>query len=201
MKQLAELIPIALFFAAYQMDGASVAIGGWHYTFDGIFSATEVLIAATIAQVALVWLVSRRVEKRLLWLLAAVCVFGGATLLLREQAYIQWKPTVFNWGLGLVFALSHFIGERNLMERILGGQIELPAAVWSRLLWLWAGYFALVGGLNLVVAYQFSEAVWVSYKLYSAIGFTLLLAVVTGLIIAGHISQATDGGGEAGGSQ
>ncbi|MEP5766337.1 MAG: inner membrane-spanning protein YciB [Halieaceae bacterium] len=192
MKQLAELVPLILFFIAYQMKGTTIELGEWSHTFDGIFSATAVLIIATSLQVLLTWLLTHELEKRLLWLLAAVLIFGGATLIFRDQTFIFWKPTVFNWALALVFGGSHFIGERNLMERTLGHQLQLPHQVWVKLLWLWVGNFTLVGALNLIVAYQFGEDFWVSYKLYSALGFTLLLTIVTALIIAPHM-QDEDG--------
>ncbi len=189
MKQLAEFLPIALFFIVYQLKGESIAVGGWEYTFDGIFSATAVLMAATVIQVVVTFAVTRELEKRLLWLLLAVTVFGGATLLFRNQMFIQWKPTIFNWALALAFGASQFIGDKNLMERTLGSQIHLPKPVWSRLNLLWVSNFAIVGGLNLVVAYGFSEATWVSYKLYSAIGFTLVLTVLTAVMISPHLKD------------
>jgi intracellular septation protein len=189
MKQLAELIPLVLFFITYQMKGTTVEIGTWTHTLDGIFSATAVLIAATVLQVILTWFLTHELEKRLLWLLAAVSIFGGATLVFRDQTFIFWKPTVFNWALALVFGGSHFFGERNLMERTLGHQIQLPHAIWTRLLWLWTCNFAVVGSLNLFVAYQFEEAFWVSYKLYSAIGFTLVLTLITAFMIAPHMKE------------
>jgi intracellular septation protein len=189
MKQLAEFIPIALFFIVYQFNGEEVAIGSWTYTFDGIFSATTVLIIATALQVAITFAVTRELEKRLLWLLLAVAVFGGATLIFRNQMFIQWKPTIFNWVLALAFGASQFIGDKNLMERTLGGQIHLPKLIWRRLNLLWVGNFALVGALNLYVAYGYSEATWVSYKLYSAIGFTLLLTILTAIMISPHLKD------------
>jgi intracellular septation protein len=189
MKQLAEFIPVALFFIVYQLKGESIAMGGWEYTFDGIFTATAVLMVATVLQVVISYLITRELEKRLLWLLLAVTVFGGATLVFRNQAFIQWKPTIFNWALALAFGASQFIGDKNLMERTLGRQIHLPGAAWTRLNLLWVTNFAIVGGLNLVVAYGYSEETWVSYKLYSAIGFTLLLTVLTALIISPHIKD------------
>jgi intracellular septation protein len=192
MKQLAELIPLVLFFITYQMKGTTVEIGTWSHTIDGIFSATAVLIAATTLQVIITWFLTHELEKRLLWLLAAVSVFGGATLVFRDQTFIFWKPTVFNWALALVFGGSHFIGERNLMERTLGHQLQLPHAIWTRLLWLWTCNFALVGSLNLFVAYRMGEAFWVSYKLYSAIGFTLLLTLITAFMIAPHMHEEDD---------
>lgn len=190
MKQIAEFIPIALFFIVYQLDGQSVSLAGWDYQFDGIFSATAVLMVATILQVALVYLFTRELEKRLLWLLLAVLVFGGATLAFRNQAFIQWKPTIFNWALALGFGASQFIGGKNLMERTLGSQIHLPRFVWTRLNVLWTAYFFVVGALNIAVAYGYSEETWVSYKLYSAIGFTLALTILTALLISPHLKDA-----------
>ena len=152
MKQLAEFVPIALFFIVYQLDGETVSLGSWAYTFDGIFSATAVLMVATLIQVALTWALTREFEKRALWMLLAVLLFGGATLLLRNQMFIQWKPTIFNWVLALAFGASQFIGDKNLMERTLGSQIHLPKPVWKKLNLLWVANFAIVGALNLVVA-------------------------------------------------
>ena len=189
MKQLAEFVPIALFFIVYQLKGEQLAIGNWTYSFDGIFSATTVLIIATVLQVVITVALTRKLEKRLIWLLLAVCVFGGATLVFRNQMFIQWKPTIFNWVLALAFGASQFIGDKNLMERTLGGQIHLPKQVWSRLNLLWVGNFVLVGALNLYVAYAYSEATWVSYKLYSAIGFTLVLTILTALLISPHMKE------------
>ena len=189
MKQLAEFLPIALFFIVYQLKGTSIDLAGWEYTFDGIFSATAVLMAATVAQVAITFALTRTLEKRLLWLLLAVMVFGGATLLFRNQMFIQWKPTIFNWVLALVFGASQYIGDKNLMERTLGSQIHLPKSVWGKLNLLWVANFVIVGGLNLVVAYGYSEDTWVSYKLYSSIGFTLLLTILTALLISPHLKD------------
>ena len=191
MKQIAEFVPIVLFFIVYQLDGHSISLGDWTYQFDGIFSATAVLMVATVLQVIFIVALTRKLEKRLIWTLLAVLVFGAATLVFRNQLFIQWKPTIFNWALGLAFGASHFIGDKNLMERTLGSQIHLPQPVWTRLNLLWVANFLIVGGLNLVVAYGFSESTWVSYKMYSSIGFTLLLTLLTAWMISPHLKEDT----------
>lgn len=198
MKQLLELLPLVLFFGAYQMDGDTLTVGGWSHTFDGIFSATAVLMIST----ALTWLISslleKRNDKRLMWMTLAVLLFGAATLILRDQRFIQWKPTVFNWVLAAVFLGSQFIGKRTVLERVLGSQLSLPQTIWTRLNVLWIGNFALVGALNLFVAYRFEEAFWVLYKLYSSVGFTLALMLLTVAIVAPHVK---DDGEQPEGSQ
>lgn len=189
MRQLLEFVPIALFFIVYQMDGDTVSLYGWSHTVDGIFTATAVLMIATVIQVLATWALTRQLEKRLLWVGLAACGFGAATLLLRNEMFIMWKPTIFNWALAFVFGASQFIGQRNLMERTLGSQIQLPHRIWTRLNLLWVAHFSVVGALNLVVAYGYSEATWVSYKMYSAILFTILLTGLTAFIVAPHLKE------------
>ena len=192
MRQILDLIPLILFFIAYKMDGQSLELLGYSHTFDGIFSATAVLMIASTVQVAMIKLLTGTVEKQLLWLFAVVVVAGSATLILRNDLFIQWKPTVFNWGMAIVLLASLFIGKKSLLERMLGQQLQLPKLAWLRLNQLWITNFTVVGGLNLYVAYNFSQAAWVDYKLYSAFGFTLLLMILTMVIIFPHIKDQPD---------
>ena len=193
MKQLLEFFPLVLFFGTYQLSGETLSIGDWSHTFDGIFSATAVLMISSVFVWAIGSLMSRANDKRLMWMALAVVIFGSATLILRDQRFIQWKPTVFNWGLAVIFMASQFFGEKNLLQRFMGQQLKLPSRVWGRLNALWIANFALVGTLNIVVAYRFEEAFWVSYKLYSSVGFGLLLMVLTVVLVMPHLKdQNTD---------
>jgi intracellular septation protein len=187
MKQILEFLPIVLFFGAYQMDGETLTVGAWSHTFDGIFSATAVLMIATIAVWLIMLAITRRNDKRLMWMMVAVVVFGTATLVLRDQRFIQWKPTVFNWVMAVLFFGSQFVGEKTLLERFAGQQLVLSEVIWKRLNALWVTNFVTVGALNLYVAYQYEEAFWVSYKLYSSIGFILLMMLLTVMIVAPHL--------------
>lgn len=189
MKQLLEFVPIALFFISYQMNGETIRLGDWAYTMDGIYSATLILMIATTLQVFGVALWERKFEKRGLWMLAAILLFGAATVVLRNELFIQWKPTIFNWALGILFIGSQFIGKKTIMERTLGAQLQLPKRAWTTLNLVWASHFTIVGGLNLWVAYTFSEDAWVSYKLYSAIGFTVVLTILTAIIMTPYLKK------------
>lgn len=192
MKQILELIPLILFFLAFKMDGETLEILSFSYQFDGIYSATAILMAATGIQVVLTRLITGKVEKQLLWLFGIIVVAGSATLILRNDIFIMWKPTVFNWGLALVLLGGLLLGKKSLLEKMLGQQIELPATAWLRLNQLWIANFSIVGSLNLYVAYNFSQAAWVNYKLYSSIGFTLVLMIITMIIVVPHIKDKAD---------
>jgi intracellular septation protein len=189
MKQLAELIPIALFFIVYQMNGSVFEFGGWSVTVDGIFTATQVLIAATTVQVAIAVIIAKKIDKKQIGILVAIWLFGGLTLIYRDQTFIQLKPTIFNWILAIIFMGSQFIGDKNLMERTLGKQLKLPKNIWARVNWLWISNFIVVGALNLVVAFNYSESTWVSYKLYSSIGFTVVLSIITVIVLTPYLKD------------
>jgi intracellular septation protein len=189
MKQILEFLPIVLFFGAYQMDGETLTVGAWSHTFDGIFSATAVLMIAIIGVWLVMLAITQRNDKRLMWMMVAVVVFGTATLVLRDQRFIQWKPTVFNWVMAALFFGSQFVSEKTLLERLLGQQLVLSEVIWKRLNALWVTNFIVVGALNLYVASQYAEALWVSYKLYSSIGFMVLMILLTLMIVAPHLKS------------
>lgn len=173
MKMLFDFLPIVLFFVAYKLAD--------------IYVATGVLIAATLAQVGWVWLRQRRIEKLPLITAGLVLVFGGATLALHDPVFVKWKPTVVNWLFAVAFAASRFIGRQTLLERMMGGQLELPAPVWVKLTFAWAIFFLVMGAANLYVAYSFDENTWVNFKLFGMLGLTLLFVLAQAAYMSRHL--------------
>jgi intracellular septation protein len=125
----------------------------------------------------------------MLWAsLAIIVVFGGLTLFLRDKTFIQWKPTVLYWLFGTVLAGGALTG-RNLIKAMMSKQVALPEPVWARLNWSWAGFFACMGAANLYVAYNFSENIWVNFKLFGGIGLMLLFVLAQGLVLARYVED------------
>ena len=161
MKFLFDFFPVILFFIAYKVAD--------------IFVATGVAIGATVLQIGWV-LVRRRKVTSMQWAsLAIIGLFGGATLLLRDETFIKWKPTVLYWLAGVVF-LGALAFKQNLVKAVMGPSLELPEFVWTRLCIAWAVFFIFKGTLNLWVAYTFSTDIWVDFKLFGGMG--LMLAFV-----------------------
>jgi intracellular septation protein len=175
MKFLFDVFPVVLFFLAYKLAD--------------IYVATTVAIAATFAQVGWLKLRRRRVDPMLWASLGIIVVFGGATLALRDETFIKWKPTVLYWLFGAVLAGAELFFRRNLMRVMLGEQVSLPDPVWAKLNWSWIGFFALMGGANLFVAYHFSTDHWVNFKLFGGIGLMLLFVLGQALFLARHLEE------------
>ena len=183
MKQFLEFIPVALFIGVYFfLNGETVSMGGWFHTFDGIYSATAVLMMSTAACWAIASIVQRKNDRRLMWMTLLIVPLGAATLILRDPVFIQWKPTVFNWGLAVIVLGFLVLGKRTSIERIMGSQIALPRKIWVRIYLVWFANFTIAGAANLYVAFNYGEAFWMLYKLSSGLGFALIAGVLTFVI-------------------
>ena len=179
MKFLFDLFPVILFFVAFK--------------FAGIYVATGIAIAASVVQVGWLKLRGRKVEPMVWASLAIIVVFGGATLLLQDETFIKWKPTVLYWLFGGVLTVSALVFRRNLIRAMLSEQMQLPDAVWGRLNASWVAFFLFMGGLNLYVAYNFSTDLWVNFKLFGGMGLMLLFVVGQALFLARHVEHEGEG--------
>ena len=213
MKQLFDFFPILLFFILYKFyldlpDGLILGINAWvplmeltpGESSDAIYLATLVAILATLIQVAAAAIVVKKVEKMPLITLALLIVFGGATLALKDPLFIQWKPTAINWLFGLVFLGSQFIGDKPLIERMMGKAIEIrEQRVWLQLNLAWVGFFVVAGIANMIVApeidplgLQFSEDTWVDFKLFGLMGMTLAFVVAQAFYLARYMPSTDE---------
>jgi intracellular septation protein len=170
MRLLFDFFPVIAFFVAYKLSD--------------IYVATGVIIAAVILQTSVQWIRHRKVSSMSLISGALVLVFGGLTLAIHDKAFIQWKVTIVNWLFAAAFLATLFFGERTLIERMLGENVQLERSVWRKLNIAWATFFLILGTLNLYVAYRFSEDFWVNFKLFGVLGLTLVFALGQGIWLA-----------------
>jgi len=175
MKFLFDVFPVVLFFVAFKLSD--------------IYVATAVAIAATVVQVSWLKLRGRRVDVMLWASLAIIVVFGGATLLLQDETFIKWKPTVLYWLFGAVLAGGMLGFRKNLIRGLLGQQMRLPDPVWARLNWSWVAFFAFMGAANLYVAYNYSTDLWVNFKLFGGLGLMLAFVVAQSLVLAKYLQD------------
>lgn len=153
-----------------------------------MYWATGAAITASVVFTALTWIKYRRVEAMQLISLALIVVLGGATLLFHDKHFIMWKPTALYWVISGALLISQWLG-KNGIRKVLGDQLELPDHAWRQLNHAWAGFFAFMGGLNLWVAYNFSEAIWVNFKLFGGMGLIIVFAIAQSLYLAKYVEE------------
>jgi len=199
VKLLFDLFPIILFFIAYKWGGANpdqasalLTALGLHLNGaakPGVLLATVVAIVATFGQIAWVWAKHRKVDAMLWVSLALILVFGGATLWLQDEAFIKWKPTVLYWLFAAALTLGPVLFKRNLIRLMMEKQLTLPDIAWTRLNQGWAGFFALMGGANLFVAFNYTTDAWVNFKLFGSLGLMVLFILGQSVYLARHLKE------------
>jgi intracellular septation protein len=170
MNQLLDLAPVLIFVVVF-------------FTTD-IYYATGALMAAVTVQVGAYLLLKKPVSRELQLTFWASLIFGGLTLAFRNETFIQWKPTIVNWLLAGSLIGSYYVGKKNLIEQLLSKQLTLVDEVWTRLNFGWALGFFIAGALNLIVAYNFSMEIWVTYKLVGGFALTFIYIIITMLYLA-----------------
>jgi len=121
--------------------------------------------------------------------LVLVAAFGGLTLLLHDEMFIKWKVSAINWLFGVVFLGSMWIGEKPMIQRMLGSQVVLPKAVWNKLNVAWAIFFIFLGFLNLYVIYNYDTDTWVNFKLFGMMGLTVVFIIVQSIYMAQFMKE------------
>lgn len=206
MKFLFDLFPVILFFASFKIaEGRPQAAADLIIPILGaigldatvslqqapILLATLVVIVATAMQIGWVWLRHGKVDKMLWISLVLVAFFGSLTLIFHDETFIKWKPTVLYWVFAFTLLFSATILKKNLIRGMLEEQVQLPDPLWQKLNLAWTFFFALMGVLNLLVAFafDFSTAVWVNFKLFGSMGLMLIFIIVQSIFLAKYIEE------------
>lgn len=204
MKFFFDFFPVLLFFLTYKFFGSVpvelielanqipyVSIDHKEPK-DAMFLATLVIIIATIVQNILHYYVYRRFEKMHLVSLVLLVILGGATIIMKDPRLLVWKVTVINWLFGLVFLGSQFIGEKPIVERLMGQAFEATKRVWTQLNIAWFIFFIFVGLANLYVYYyscanptapSYCEDSWVNFKFYGLMGATFIFIIAQSIYL------------------
>lgn len=199
-KFLFDLFPVIIFFIAYKLgDTYPEATRQLLSTIGlpqptgindkpGIYLATFIAIIASVLQIVWVKMRGHQVETMLWVSLGIIVVFGGATLWLHDESFIKWKPTVLYWVFaGAIFGAALF--GRNVIRGLMNAQLELPDRAWSRLNLSWGAFFAVMGLINLWVAFNYSTDAWVNFKLFGSMGLMLVFVIAQGMMLSKYMDK------------
>jgi intracellular septation protein len=165
MNTLLDLLPIVCFAIAYKLSD--------------IYSATAVLMATSALATLILFVMYRKLTGMQKTTVALILGFGAVTLLLRNEDFIKWKPTVLYVLFAAVFAFTHWVKKKNLTQLGLADKFALPDAVWSRLNQSWIAFFTAMAAANSYVVLNYSTAEWVNFKLWSVgLAFAFVVAQV-----------------------
>ncbi len=164
MKVFFDLIPVILFFIGFKVFG--------------IFVATAIAIATTLVLIVYSKIKHGKVDNMLLANGVIISVLGGITLLLHDQTYIMWKPTVLYWLAAAVLLVSNLFFKKNFIQQMMGKMFNPPESIWNILNLIWVAFLVALGFLNLYVAHHYSLEAWVNFKLFGVTSMLFLFMIV-----------------------
>jgi intracellular septation protein len=181
MKFLFDLFPVILFFVAFK--------------FADIYTATIVAMIATIAQILWVYYRHRKIDATQWTSLVLIVVLGALTIFLQDKTFIQLKPTALYWFFAAGLFISAQFFNKNWIQVLMGKQVTLKENTarntWSQLNLAWSIFFFVMGGLNLYVAFQFSEDTWVNFKLFGTTALLIVFVIAQGFWLSKHMEEET----------
>jgi intracellular septation protein len=179
MQLFYEIFPVFLFFLAFKLYG--------------IYVATVVGIVTTFIQVIITRIFNKKWDKKQLITLTVFLVFGGMTLYFHNPIFVKWKPTVIFWLFALSILITHFFTQKPLIQRLMENMLQdkghIPLPIWKRLNLIWALFFAMLGGVNLYVAYFYSNDSWVNFKFYGVTIALFLFSIFQALYLSRFIIE------------
>ena len=164
MKFFFDLFPVILFFGAYSLTG-------------DIYLATKVAMVASALQIIYTLIRHRTVPKMLALSCGLVIVLGGITLYFHNPHFIMWKPTLLFWAMAAGL-LGSILTKKNGLRLLLEKQMTLPDQIWTRGNVACIVFLTFMGTLNLYIAYNFNENIWVNFKLFGIFGMNTAFLVL-----------------------
>ncbi|WP_219220513.1 septation protein A [Variovorax boronicumulans] len=174
MKLILDFFPILLFFGAYKLAD--------------IYVATAVLMGATVLQMVITYAIERKLQTMQKATLVLILLFGTLTLVLHDDRFIKWKPTVLYGAMAIALAVALWGFRKNFLQAMLGAQLQLPQRIWTHLNIAWIGYCLFMAVINGYVALYFSTEAWVNFKLWGY-AFPIVFLIAQGLYIAPHLKS------------
>ncbi len=166
MQQFIDYIAILAFVVVYFLT-------------RDIFLATAVLMGGVTLQILIYWLMKKPIGNELKITFWVSIILGGMTLILRDETFIKWKPSIVNAVLASALVGAHLFARVYLIKKMLGKVLHLPDAIWFVLTYGWAAGFTFAGCLNLWVAYTFDTDTWVTFRLFGSLSLNIIFMIST----------------------
>ena len=179
MKFFFDLLPVILFFVGFKLYG--------------IFAATAIAIGTTLAMIVYSKIRHGKIEKMLLINGAIISVLGGITLLLHDQTYIMWKPTILYWLMAAILLVSNLFFKKNFIQQMMGKMFNAPKPIWDKVNLFWVIFLIALGFLNLYVAFNYSLDTWVNFKLFGVTGMMFVFVIAQTIALRKYLIEPIEG--------
>jgi intracellular septation protein len=89
--------------------------------------------------------------------------------------------------MGASLLVGQLVFKKNGIKSLMGAQMSLPDPVWRTVNFSWVAFFAVMGLVNLWVAFNFSTSTWVNFKLFGGMGLMLVFILAQAFFLNKYI--------------
>ncbi|MDO1583969.1 septation protein A [Rhizobium oryzicola] len=195
LKLALELGPLLVFFFAnlrgeWLVEKLPVlsALGG------PLLVATGLFMAATVLSLIVSKVVFKHLPVMPFVSGVVVLIFGGLSIWLQDETFIKMKPTIVNTLFGVTLLVGLLFG-KSLLGYVFNAAFQLTDEGWKKLTLRWGIFFLFLAILNEVVWRNFSDAVWINFKVWGTMPITILFTLAQMPLIMKHTIESKPGDG------
>jgi intracellular septation protein len=178
-KLALEVGPIAAFFLAYRMAPVPDGLATAERQLEQILFATTVFVPTILLALALSYALTRKLPRMAVITAVVVTIFGGLTLILRDDTFVKMKPTILYGlfagilGFGLVRGQSYL---KYLMDELIPMQHE----GWIKFTYRFVAFYLFLAVVNEIVWRVYGTDTWVNFRTFvlPAANFIFIMAQV-----------------------
>lgn len=162
MKNLLEFCPLVVFFIMYKK-------------YD-IITATIALVIVSLISVTILAIKTKEISKIPLCSAIILGIFGFLTWYFNDPVFIKMKPTVINSIFAIIFLFGYFT-KKPMLKYLFDKTLELKDEAWLLLTFRWGIFFFFLAIVNEIIWRNFSEELWVSFKVFGFLPMTILFTI------------------------
>jgi intracellular septation protein len=194
LKLALELGPLLVFFFGNLRSEWLIAkIPALSVVGGPLLVATALFMAATVISLIVSKIVFHHLPVMPLVSGAVVLIFGSLSIWLQDETFIKMKPTIVNtlFGVALLVGLMF---RKSLLGYVFNAAFQLDEEGWKKLTLRWGLFFLVLAIMNEVVWRNFSDTVWVNFKVWGTMPITILFTLSQMPLIMRHTipEQATE---------
>jgi intracellular septation protein len=170
LKQVLELGPPLLFFAAYLwIRDETFTIGGTDY--DGFIVAAAAFVPVLLASIAALWVLTGRISRMQVFTAVLVVIFGGLTVWFNDERFFKMKTTIVYGVFAAILGIGLLQG-RSYLAWVMSEFLPMQHEGWMILTRRLTACFAGLAVANEMVWRTMSTDAWVKIETF---GFPLVL--------------------------
>ena len=160
LKPIIEFGPVGIFFYFFLKTGS-------------IQEAIIPLMVASVIAMIISFISEKKIPPMLLFSTVLILIFGALTIYFNDPIFIKLKVTLVNLIFSIILLFGFFL-KKPLLKKLMGNSLQMKDKSWLDLGNRWAFFFLFLAVCNEIVYRNFSDAVWVNFKLFGIMGLTFI---------------------------